>query len=205
MTDLLIWELGEGAADRAVIAVHGRTLSPEDMRERAQGFVDVGAVRFVAPRAPGNTWYPKPFLEPIADNEPSLSSSLAAIDDALDAAIEAGFATDRIVLWGFSQGACLVSHWLLTRPRPVGGAIIHTGGFIGPDALAAAAAPLPIPIVMRSIEHDPFVPATRVRETAELFRSAGATVDLHIEPGDEHIVTDEAMGASSALLRDLAR
>ena len=47
--------------------------------------------------------------------------------------------------------------------------------------------------------------ATRVRETAELFRSAGATVDLHIEPGDEHIVTDEAMGASSALLRDLAR
>jgi predicted esterase len=203
MSDLLIWELGEGAADRAVIAVHGRTLSPEDMRARSAGFTDVGGVRFFGPRAPGNTWYPKPFLEPIADNEPSLTESLAAIDAALDAVLDAGFASDRIVLWGFSQGACLVSHWLLTRPHPVGGAIIHTGGFIGPDALASAAAPLPIPVVMRSIEHDPFVPASRVLETAELFRSAGATVDLRIDPGDEHIVTPEAMAASSALLRAL--
>jgi len=201
MTDLLIWELGEGAADRAVIAVHGRTLSPEDMRDRSQGFTDLEGVRFLAPRAPGNTWYPKPFLEPIADNEPSLSESLATIDGAVDAAIAAGFAGNRIALWGFSQGACLVSHWLLTRPRPVGAAILHTGGFIGPDALERAAAPLPIAVVMRSIEHDPFVPASRVTETAELLRAAGATVDLRIEPGDEHIVTDEAMLASSQVLR----
>ena len=205
MSDLLIWTLGEGAADRAVIAAHGRTLSPEDMQARSEGFWDVGAVQFFAPRAPGNTWYPKPFLEPIADNEPSLTASLAALDDALAAALAAGFTADRIALWGFSQGACLVSHWLLTRPRQVGGAIIHTGGFIGPDALARPAAPLPIPIVMRSIQHDPFVPASRVLETAELMRAAGATVDLRIEPGDEHIVTDEAMLASSAMLRDLGR
>ena len=203
MTDLLIWELGEGAADRAVIAVHGRTLSPEDMQDRSQGFTGLQGVRFLAPRAPGSTWYPKPFLEPIPDNEPSLTESLAAIDAAVDAAIEAGFAGDRIALWGFSQGACLVSHWLLTRPRPVGAAILHTGGFIGPDALERPAGPLPIPIVMRSIEHDPFVPASRVHETAELLRAAGATVDLRIEPGDEHIVTDEAMAASSELLRRL--
>ena len=201
MSDLLIWELGKGAADRAVIAVHGRTLSPEDMRDRSQGFTGIEGVQFFAPRAPGSTWYPKPFLEPIADNEPSLTTSLEAIDAALDEVLAAGFAGDRVALWGFSQGACLVSHWLLTRPRTVGAAIIHTGGFIGPDALPRPAGPLPIPVVMRSIEHDPFVPASRVLETAELFQGAGATVDLRIEPGDEHIVTDEAMLASSELLR----
>ena len=84
MSDLLIWELGKGAADRAVIAVHGRTLSPEDMRDRSQGFTGIEGVQFFAPRAPGSTWYPKPFLEPIADNEPSLTTSLETIDAALD-------------------------------------------------------------------------------------------------------------------------
>ena len=106
------------------------------------------------------------------------------------------------MVWGFSQGACLLAHWALTRPRPVGGIILFTGGYIGPEDVVAQAQSLDgVPVVVRSIEHDPFVPPERVTQTVTALRAAGADVDALIVPGDEHIITDEAIDAARKLLR----
>jgi phospholipase/carboxylesterase len=95
-----------------------------------------------------------------------------------------------------------VSHLVLTEPRQYGGVIVLTGGFIGPDPIkpTAAGSPDGVPVILRSIEENGWVPSHRVKESAALFEGAGAQVDLLIEPGTEHIVTAESCVAAARLL-----
>ena len=62
---------------------------------------------YLAPQAAGNTWYPYSFLEPLERNEPYLSSALAVVGGLVKQVTAAGFSTEKIMLLGFSQGACL--------------------------------------------------------------------------------------------------
>lgn len=161
---------------------------------------------FYAPRAAGDSWYPEPFLVPMHRNSEAVNESLRVIDRCLEQLCAAGFAPRRIVLWGFSQGACLLSHHLLVRRPGVAAAILFTGGYIGAEPLAPPAGSelRGLPVIIRSIENDPFVPPSRVRETAELLRSAGAEVDLRIDPGNEHITTPKAYASATDLIAALA-
>ncbi|MHA6969341.1 alpha/beta hydrolase (plasmid) [Glutamicibacter bergerei] len=198
------WGSETHEARTAVIAVHGRGQSPAFMQEQASR-IDAPAVRFYAPAAPNQSWYPKQFLEALADNEPDLSLSLDTLGRLVDAVEAEGFARERIVLWGFSQGACLISHLILTRPDRLGGLALLTGGYIGPDALGAPEG-LPLdgmPVVVRSIDQDPWVPRDRVEQTAQTLSAAGASVDLLVAAGNEHIITDEAMSAVGRLLSSI--
>jgi len=84
--------------------------------------------------------------------------------------------------------------------------VLFTGGYIG-----TTPSPLPkddrlrgVPALLRSIEHDPWVPKHRVEETAGLLRAAGLEVDVRIDPGDEHIITNEACESATKLLAALA-
>jgi phospholipase/carboxylesterase len=51
-----------------VVLVHGRTLTPCYMRGLAERLALPG-IRYVLPAADGSTWFPKPFLAPVEDNE----------------------------------------------------------------------------------------------------------------------------------------
>ena len=203
-TAVATWGSEPDQARTAVIAVHGRGQSPDYMRDQSSR-LDARGIRFYAPAAFGQTWYPKPFMNALTDNEPDLSRSMDVLE-LLVATVEAeGFPRDRIILWGFSQGACLISHLALTRPGQLGGLALMTGGYVGPDALAAPRG-LPLegmPVVMRSIDQDPWVPRGRVEQTAQTLSAAGAGVDLVIAPGNEHIITDEAMSAVGRLLSSI--
>jgi phospholipase/carboxylesterase len=198
-------EWGRRDAPVVVVAVHGRDQDPAFMRELARRLGPLPA-RFVAPVADARSWYPRPFMAPLAANRPRLDHALAAIRGRLAALVGSGVGADRLVLLGFCQGACLLTHLLLTEAPEVAGAVLLTGGHVGAEPLPA---PSPtalqgLPVVLRSIEHDPFVPADRVRESARLLAAAGADVDLRIAPGDEHVVTDEACAAAAALVGELA-
>src|SRR5690606_41092010 len=114
----------------AVLAVHGRGQDAAFMAEPSRRF-GPAPVRFFAPQAEGNTWYPLSFLEPIERTEPALSRSLGVLESSLDARDEAGFPPGRVVLWGFSQGACLAAQLMLTSPRALAGLVLFTGGCIG--------------------------------------------------------------------------
>ncbi|MEU5265209.1 phospholipase [Amycolatopsis sp. NPDC021455] len=196
---VLTW--GPAEASVVVLAVHGRGQEPGFMRELT-GRLGPLPARFVAPAAAGGTWYPLPFREPIAGNQPHLDNALAAIEARIETLLDAGTAAGDLVLLGFSQGACLLAHLLLTRPRRVGAAVLLTGGFIGPDPISPLAGGEldGVPVLLRSIEDDPWVPAHRVVETGRLFEVAGARVDLAIAPGNEHVVTDEACAAAAGVI-----
>lgn len=195
------WGTDSKDARLAVLTVHGRAQEPSFMRQTAQRF-GRAPVRFYAPEATGNSWYPHPFLEPVDRNQPDLDESLRAIDLWLGHLADEGFGPHRVVLWGFSQGACLLSHYALLSPQRFAGLLLFTGGCVGAEPLPAPeGAPLrDVPAVLRSVDRDPWVPDFRVEHTAELLTRAGAAVDLRIDPGTEHIITDEACSAATRLL-----
>jgi phospholipase/carboxylesterase len=207
LDELKVWGESRESASLAVLAVHGRTQNPADMRAIADRIVAPTA-RYYAPTAPGSTWYPQPFLAPLSDNEPALSHALSTIASSLRAIEDDGFGSDRVVLLGFSQGACLLSHYLIDANPPVAGAVLFTGGYVGeqtlPSDVGDPSGLAGVPIVMRSIENDPWVPPYRVRDTARVFSARGADVDLRIDPGTEHIITEGAVERARALLDDLA-
>jgi phospholipase/carboxylesterase len=200
------WGAEVADARIAVLAVHGRDQDPGFMADLSAR-LGCARARFYGARADSRSWYPLPFMEPVAGNQPRLDYSMVAMAAAIAAIVNEGFEPGRIVLWGFSQGSCVLSHFLVRHQPRLAGAILFTGGYIGPDPLVPPRGrPLAgLPVVVRSIENDPFVPARRVADTAELLRAAGALVDAAIAPGTEHIITTEATDAGGALLDRLSR
>ncbi|MFB2579851.1 alpha/beta hydrolase [Herbiconiux sp. P15] len=207
MTEPEIW--GEAHAGDphalAVVALHGRTQDVPFVRGLSER-LGVAGLRWFAPEAEGNSWYPHPFLDPSPENAEHLARALDVAESSIATARAAGFA--RVAVLGFSQGACTLAHLLLTREVAVEGAVLFTGGYVGADPLdpavvAEARARVGVPVLLRSIDRDPWVPAHRVADTARLLVLAGAQVDALIEPGDEHGITDRAAADARELLETL--
>ena len=191
-------------ADAAAIFVHGRGRSPAEMRDLALAF-DFPTVHFFMPAAPGATWYPESFLAPSGKNEPALSRSLAEYAAAIDRLIAEGVPVGNIVLCGFSQGACLTAEILIRHPKPYGGALIFTGGLIGPPGTAWQPQPAlkGVPVYLTGSDVDEWVPTARVRETERVLRESGALVETRIFPDRPHVVSDEEITAARAILTRL--
>src|SRR5437660_1595116 len=92
-------------ARAAMILVHGRGASAADIMTVA-GEVMYPGVAYLAPQAAGNAWYPYPFTAPLESNEPYLSSALEVLSVLL-ARVQGSVLYEKVVLLGFSQGACL--------------------------------------------------------------------------------------------------
>jgi predicted esterase len=189
------------AARAAAVVVHGRDQDPEYMLAVLDR-VGVDDVAYLLPRAAGRSWYPGRFMDPEPANRPHLDHALAAVEAAVDRVGVEGFAPERTVLIGFSQGACLLSELLLRRPRRYAGASLLTGGFFGP----AGHRPGPggslhgTPVVLASSRFDAWIPLDRVQETAEVLRERGADVTVAVYDDREHLVNDDAVARTRALL-----
>lgn len=182
------------------IMVHGRGAGPKNILDLVPRLARPD-VTYLAPAAAGNTWYPNSFMAPTGTNEPGLSSALDTLAHLIDEVVSQGVPTERIMLLGFSQGACLTSEFAVRHPRRYGGVIVFTGGLIGPAGTTwhypAAFAGTPIFLGCSDVDHH--VPKTRVDETATVFARAGAIVDERIYPGMGHIVNDDEIAAAQAI------
>jgi phospholipase/carboxylesterase len=185
----------------ALVLVHGRGGSPMGMLPlaRAAGALD-GAV--IAPSAADGSWYPDRFLAPVANNEPWLSSALASIARSVQDARDAGLPSDRIVIAGFSQGACLSLEFVARNPAPYGGVAALAGALIGDDASVRGigAAVLGTPMLLACGNVDAHIPEARVRTSAASFANAGADVDVRIYPGLGHTVVEDQIDALRAMI-----
>src|SRR5204863_3137508 len=103
-------------ARAAAILLHGRGASAEDILSLAGEFGQ-DDIAYLAPQAPGGSWYPYSFLAPLAQNEPYLSQALASVGAMLDHAARAGFTLERVGLIGFSQGGCLMLEYVARSAR----------------------------------------------------------------------------------------
>lgn len=186
------------------VLVHGRGATAESILSLVPELA-VPDLAYVAPQAPGNTWYPESFLAPLERNEPWLSHALQMVGDAVGELEGKGIPKERIALVGFSQGACLMLEFAARNAARYGALVGWSGGVIGPRGTPRA---YPgrfegAPVFLGCSDRDPHVPAWRVEETAEVFRRMGAKVDLRLYPALPHTVNEDELEAARVLLRQL--
>jgi len=189
------------AATAVAILVHGRNAGPRNILELVNALAHP-AFMFLAPGAANNTWYPLSFLAPRDQNEPFLSSALRRLDSLVAEVVVAGVPRERIVLLGFSQGACLASEFVATRPARWGGLVAFSGGLIGPPGTTwdTSASLAGTPAFFGCSDVDAHVPRVRVEESARVFTAMGADVTLRIYPGMGHLVNDDELDHAQRII-----
>lgn len=191
-----------------VIMVHGRGASPASILELVPAIDPPGVapVSYLAPGASGGAWYPMSFMAPTERNEPGITSGIGVVHDLIEQVVAAGVPTERVVLLGFSQGACLVSTAAQRRPARYGGVIVYSGGLIGPPGTVwmEQGSFHGTPVFLGCSDRDSHIPEERVRASAAVFERMGATVTLRIYEGMGHSVNDDETGFTRALLAVIA-
>jgi predicted esterase len=176
-------------ARAAMILVHGRGASAEDVMSVGAELMHPGFA-YLAPQAAGSAWYPKPFTAPLEENEPYLGSALEVLSSLL-ASVEGRVPAERVILLGFSQGACLTLEFAARHARRYGGVVGLSGGLIGPDGTPRD---YPgnfevTPVFLGCSDVDPHIRMDRVVEAADVFKRLGADVTMRLYPGMAHTVS----------------
>jgi phospholipase/carboxylesterase/glyoxalase family protein len=197
---------GEGIANAsaAMLMLHGRGARAEDILTLAEQFAQPGFVYF-APQAAENSWYPNRFLVPLAENEPWLSSALTFVGEVFDQIVHSGIPPERIMLLGFSQGACLTLEYAARNARRYGGIAGLSGALIGPDdtprdypgSLAGT------PVFLGCSDVDFHVPKERVHETAYVLQRLGGDVIERIYPNMDHTVNPDEIDFVRGMMQRL--
>ncbi len=180
-------------APAAMILVHGRNASPANILDL---FEQLGRPRLaaLAPAAAGGSWYPLSFMSPRELNEPGITSGLFVLESLVTALMSGGIPAHKIVLLGFSQGACLSSEFAVRHPRRYGGVMALSGGLIGQPGTTwddVAGDLGGTPVFLGCSDVDAHIPAARVLESEVVFRRIGANVTRRLYPGMGHLVNDD--------------
>lgn len=190
-----------GQAPVAVVMVHGRNAGPENILDLVPRLLRPN-VTYLAPAAANRTWYPYSFMADVGSNEPGISSGISVLVGLVERIEAAGVPRDRVVVLGFSQGACLTSEFAIRNASRFGGIVAYSGGAIGPPGTTWDASRQfeGTPCFFGCSDVDPHVPEPRVRESADIFGRMGAVVTLQIYPGMGHLVNDEEIAWTRRLL-----
>jgi len=189
-------------ARAVVVMLHGRGATAEDILSLND---ELGQdVAYLAPQAPGYSWYPKSFLAPLEQNEPFLSRSLATIAVVLSDLAGQGIAPDRVILLGFSQGGCLALEFVARQARHYGGGAGLSAGLIGPPGLARnyQGSLGGTPVFIGCSDIDPHVPLDRVHESCQVLAAMNAVVTERIYPGMGHAINQDEVVHVRKLVED---
>jgi phospholipase/carboxylesterase len=188
-------------AKAAVVMLHGRGADAAGMLSLAEVFAQPD-LAYLAPQAAGRSWYPYSFLAPIARNEPFLTSALQMLDRMLGRLGDEGFGPERVVLLGFSQGACLALEYAARHALRYGGLVGLSGGLMGPEESPRdyAGRLAGTPVFLGCSDIDPHIPVDRVHETARVLGALGGAIIERIYPGMGHAISDDEIRQVRSLL-----
>jgi predicted esterase len=178
-------------ARAAMILLHGRGASAADIMTIGAELMHPG-LAYLAPQAASNTWYPNPFTSPLESNEPYLSSALKVVESLLETVV-ATIPVERVILLGFSQGACLTLEFAVRHATRYGGVVGLSGGLIGPDGTPRdyAGSFDGAPAFLGCSDVDPHIAKARVVEAGEVFKRMGAEATVRLYRGMGHTVNTE--------------
>jgi predicted esterase len=182
-------------ADGAIIMIHGRGATAASILSLANEF-EADNFHIAAHQASGNTWYPYSFMVPSKRNEPGISSGLQAIFNIVSDLEEKGIPKDKIIILGFSQGACLATEFVARHPAKYGGLIAFSGGIIGDgDSVNSdnyTGSLEGTPYFVGCSDNDAHIPVGRVEESVEVMSKLGADITKKIYTAMGHtIIRDE--------------
>lgn len=193
-----------GEAKAAMILLHGRGATAQSILPLAGELYHSDFV-YLAPQAAGNQWYPNRFMTPLAGNEPYLSAALAVVGGLVGQLGQAGIPPEKVVLAGFSQGACLALEYAGRNAQRYGAVIGFSGGLIGPPGTEweFGGALDGTPIFLGCSDVDFHIPAFRVEETAETLRRLGGDVTMRLYPGMEHTIVEDELAFARQMIEGM--
>jgi phospholipase/carboxylesterase len=194
-----------GAAEAIVVALHGRGATAQGVVNLAGPLAHHG-VTVVAPEAERSRWFPYATSGPIERNEPHVSSAVRAVDRVLDDVAAWGIEPERVVFFGFSQGASLACEYVARHPQRYGGVAAFSGGLLGPDVADREfeGSLDETPVLLGWGDEDDRAGADGILATATVFRELGASVTEREYEGVGHAVTDGALDAAADLVAALS-
>ncbi|MGF1468964.1 MAG: iron-containing alcohol dehydrogenase [Sandaracinaceae bacterium] len=172
-------------ARRVVLALHGRGANADRYLRDVETLIGHDpTLALVAPQAPGCSWYDGSHRGP---REDALDASLRAVRAVLEQVLSV-VPAERVLIAGFSQGACLGIRLFMESPVRLGGLVALSGADMGGDrALRADVAG--VPVLLGVSAEDPWVQAADTRATAERRAAAGARVENLEAQGGAHEMT----------------
>ncbi len=190
----------------AVILLHGRGASAEHIFSILESLALPDWLLVMVPEANDKAWFPVRFYEPRVQNEPHLTSALSVVGELVDMAERSfGISTVEISLAGFSQGASLISEYLIERPAQFKGACIFSGGLPGSDTeievLEVNKSLLQTLVYMGCDVEDPHVPLSRFKKTKEKLEAAGALLTYREYKDLRHAIHAEGLQFLGQLIR----
>jgi phospholipase/carboxylesterase len=188
-------------AAAAMIMLHGRGANAEDILGLTHE-LDITNIACYAPQAANYAWYPQRFVAPEAQNEPYLSSALQVVGDLVAQIEAAGIGAEKIMLLGFSQGACLALEYVARNPRRYGAAIALSGALIerGDQPREYTGSLAGTPCFLGCSDVDFHIPRERVERSAAILQTLGGEVDLRLYRGMGHTVNLDEIGAIKELI-----
>jgi predicted esterase len=179
-------------ARTAMIMLHGRGAGADDIISLHHEFVENGMI-YLAPQAAQNSWYPYRFIESIEANEPWLTSALQIVDDLVEKVIKKGISREKLIILGFSQGACLALEYSIRNAEKYGGVIGLSGGLIGPPGTEwnYSGSLENTPVFLGCSDKDFHIPKERVIESAEILEQKGADVSMKLYPDLGHTINQD--------------
>lgn len=191
-------------AGAAMIMLHGRGAQAESILWLSDEFAQPD-ILYLAPQAAGRTWYPFPFTVPARQNEPHLGSALNTIGRLIEQLADAGIAQERIVLAGFSQGACLALHYAAMNSGRYGGIVSLSGSLIGdnPEEQNYSGNLEQTPVFLGVGENEHYFSIDRFRRSAAIMRSLNGNVTTRIYPDTGHSITEDEVKFIRGMLSSL--
>lgn len=188
-------------AEKALIMIHGRGGSAEDILELSQ-HLNVKEYALLAPQATNGSWYPFSFIAPSEQNEPWLSSAVETIEKTVKTTLDAGIKAEYIYFFGFSQGACLTLEFLARNGQKFGGAAAIIGGVIGEKINRENYKGdfAQTPIVLATSNPDFHVPVERVYATANILKEMNADVTEKVYENFGHSINQEEIELANKII-----
>jgi len=190
-------------ARRTIVALHGRGANAGRMlRDLRAVFNDADDLAYVIPQAPDCSWYPRPYTDALDTHGSTLATALQLASGYVDEAVEMA-SEKHVVLFGFSQGACLACELAARRGGHFGGIIAICGARIGrPEEQRPSEMLNRVPVLLGSARKDPWLDMIDIRRTAGAFAGAGAVVQCLWAPGDAHTISKSQAAQARALIAD---
>ncbi|MDL2409431.1 phospholipase [Rhizobium calliandrae] len=187
------------------IFIHGRTQSPEDMRDQVIGRLKAPGVAFVLPRAASNSWYGARATEPLTPaTRMELEASLAYVRGIAEDLSRRGQAAP-LLIGGFSQGACLALEYAMKYGPWQGAMANFTGCRVGTSECDRSFADLDrIPVYLTGSDKDPWIPVDAFADAAETLARARASLRCDVLPDRGHEVSAKEIAELENLLSAMA-
>jgi phospholipase/carboxylesterase len=188
----------------SIIWLHGLGADGEDFVEVAEMMNLPVAMRYIFPHAPKNpvtinggfimrSWYDIADVDINARQDaPGIHASQKEIEKFIAQEVTRGVAAENIFLAGFSQGGAIALHTGLRHPGRLGGILALSTYLPLAETLSqeASLSAIKTPIFFAHGRHDPVVPYSLGKLSADKLQQHGFQVDWH-EYSMPHSVTPE--------------